>query len=69
MAVVVGLVVASDRQQLSLQCLALWGEKDKKSPALLWIVCSGDEVEARLAFAVFIAQGMNGARDGAVRKI
>lgn len=66
---VVGVVVTSEGQQLTLQCFALWGEKDKESPALLWISCSGDEIESGFALAVFIAQGVNCARDSAAREV
>jgi hypothetical protein len=69
MAVVVGVVVASQGQQLTLQCLAFWGEEDNETSSFTWIICSGDELKARLAFAVLIAQGVDGARDSAVREV
>jgi hypothetical protein len=69
MAVVVGVVVASEGKQLAFQRFALRRKEDKESPALLWIFCGGHQVETRLALAVLIAQGVNGARDGTVRKV
>lgn len=49
--------------------MALGSEEDQETSAFFWVTFNGDQIKARLSFAVDGTKGLNGAADSTVGEV